>query len=97
MPWPRDHGSTAYAPPSARRRADSWPSCCEPISAVLAGMVAGLIAARGAAAAIGALRCEVMPGDPAPYLPPTLLLAALGASACHMLAGAGRTEIRCPC
>ncbi len=52
--------------------------------AVLAGMVAGLMAARGVAAAIGGLLFEVRPGDPGPYLAVTLLVAAVGAGACYV-------------
>jgi ABC-type lipoprotein release transport system permease subunit len=47
-------------------------------------MIVGVIAARGVAAAIGSLLFEVRPGDPGPYLVVTLLLAAVGASACYV-------------
>jgi ABC-type antimicrobial peptide transport system permease subunit len=62
-------------------------------AAVVAGLGAGLIAARAAAAALGGLLFEVRPGDPGPYVAVTMLLAAVGAAACYLPASrAARTD-----
>ena len=51
-------------------------------AAVVAGLGAGLIAARAAASALDGLLFEVRPGDPGPYVAVAILLAAVGAAAC---------------
>jgi putative ABC transport system permease protein len=53
-------------------------------AAVVAGLAAGLIAARAAASALGGLLFEVRPGDPGPYVAVTILLAAVAAAACYL-------------
>jgi len=53
-------------------------------AAVMAGLAAGLIAARAAASALGGLLFEVRPGDPGPYVVVTILLAVVGGAACYL-------------
>jgi putative ABC transport system permease protein len=53
-------------------------------AAVMAGLAAGLIAARTAASALGGLLFEVRPGDPGPYVAVTILLAVVGGAACYL-------------
>jgi len=53
-------------------------------AAVMAGLAAGLIAARAAASALGGLLFEVRPGDPGPYVAVTILLAVVGGAACYL-------------
>ncbi len=52
--------------------------------AVIAGLAAGLVAARALAAAIGGLLFEVRPGDTGPYVMVTIVLAAVGITSCYL-------------
>ena len=62
-------------------------------AAVVAGLAAGLVAARAAASALGGLLFEVRPGDPGPYVAVTILLAVVGGAACYLPASrAARTD-----
>jgi predicted permease len=53
-------------------------------AAVLLGIAAGLAGARAVAGALGRLLFEVKPGEPAPYVVVTVLLAIVGATACYV-------------
>jgi predicted permease len=53
-------------------------------AAVIAGVAAGLVGARAAAAAVGGLLFEVGPGDPWPYAVVTIVIALVGAASCYV-------------
>jgi putative ABC transport system permease protein len=62
-------------------------------AAVVVGIGAGLIGARGMAAAIRSLLFDVRPEEAGPYITVTMLLAVVGASACYVPASrAAKTD-----